>query len=356
MALSADSPIKKSLGEYAELPVATATTIYEGAMVGLTAGYARGLVAGDPFQGHAEKQVVNAGADGAKKVRVLRGIYSLEVTIASIAVTDVGSPVYASADGTLTLTAGANSLVGVVEQYVATNTCVVRFTTPEPAYAAIVVHEHTTGATGGPLTSPRVITGINDSNGNELIKVTATGSAVNEITLANGATGNGPSITSSGETNVPLTLAAKGTGKVLVGQATSGGVQLVASQPLLDENANELVKFVATADAVNELTVTNNATGSAPAISATGGDTDIDITLTPKGSGVVSVGGGISLVDVNIALGTTTGTKIGTAANQKIGFFNHAPVVQLAKASYNNWAAFGDVVNALVAIGLFDAA
>ena len=37
------------------------------------------------------------------------------------------------------------------------------------------------------LTTPKVITGINDVNGNELLKVTATASAVNELTLANNA-------------------------------------------------------------------------------------------------------------------------------------------------------------------------
>lgn len=35
---------------------------------------------------------------------------------------------------------------------------------------------------------------------------------------------------------------------------------------------------------------------------------------------------------------------------------NATPVVQRAKASYNNWASLSDVVNALVALGLFDAA
>lgn len=38
------------------------------------------------------------------------------------------------------------------------------------------------------------------------------------------------------------------------------------------------------------------------------------------------------------------------------GFFGTAPVTQRAKADYNNWAAFGDVVDALVALGLFDTA
>ena len=62
------------------------------------------------------------------------------------------------------------------------------------------------------LTSPKIGTNILDTSGNELINLTATGSAVNEITLANAATGNAPSITASGETNVSLNLVPKGTG------------------------------------------------------------------------------------------------------------------------------------------------
>ena len=64
-------------------------------------------------------------------------------------------------------------------------------------------------------TSPRFTTGINDSNGNELFLLTATASAVNEVTLANAATGNAPTFTASGgDTNIDLVLAAKGTGQV----------------------------------------------------------------------------------------------------------------------------------------------
>ena len=62
------------------------------------------------------------------------------------------------------------------------------------------------------LTSPKIGTAVLDTNGNELINLTATGSAVNEITLANAASGNAPSITASGETNVSLNLVPKGTG------------------------------------------------------------------------------------------------------------------------------------------------
>jgi hypothetical protein len=52
-----------------------------------------------------------------------------------------------------------------------------------------------------------------------------------------------------------------------------------------DDSNNEYVKFVKTATAVNEVSVTNAAASGAPEISATGDDTDIDLKLTPKGSG-----------------------------------------------------------------------
>lgn len=66
-------------------------------------------------------------------------------------------------------------------------------------------------------TSPRVITGVNDTNGNELLKVTATASAVNELTLANAATGNGPTLSSTGDdTNIDINITPKGTGEVNV--------------------------------------------------------------------------------------------------------------------------------------------
>ena len=65
---------------------------------------------------------------------------------------------------------------------------------------------------------------------------------------------------------------------------------------MLDVNGNaigngtlELLKFVETGSAVNELTITNNATGSNPILSATGGDTNVGINITAKGSGVIEV-------------------------------------------------------------------
>ena len=63
------------------------------------------------------------------------------------------------------------------------------------------------------LTSPKIGTSILDTNGNELMLLTATGSAVNEITLANAGTGvTGPVISASGETNVGINVNPKGSG------------------------------------------------------------------------------------------------------------------------------------------------
>ena len=58
-----------------------------------------------------------------------------------------------------------------------------------------------------------------------------------------------------------------------------------------DANGNEVIKTPATTSAVNEVTVTNSATGNAVQVSATGGDTDISLNLVSKGAGTVQVNG-----------------------------------------------------------------
>tara|TARA_R100001594_G_scaffold147346_1_gene200189 strand:- start:361 stop:1575 length:1215 start_codon:yes stop_codon:yes gene_type:complete len=87
------------------------------------------------------------------------------------------------------------------------------------ATTAFVTATSTTTLTNKTLTSPKIGTSILDTNGNELALLTATSSAVNEITLANAATGNGPIISSTGETNVDLNLNPKGSGVLKSGTA-----------------------------------------------------------------------------------------------------------------------------------------
>ena len=60
---------------------------------------------------------------------------------------------------------------------------------------------------------------------------------------------------------------------------------------ILDENSNEQLKFVTTGSAVNEFQITNQSTGNPPEFAATGGDTNVDLNLTPKGVGRVTFNG-----------------------------------------------------------------
>ena len=59
-----------------------------------------------------------------------------------------------------------------------------------------------------------------------------------------------------------------------------------------DDDNNELIRFQKTASAVNQIDITNSATSNAPEISATGDDTNIDLNLTPKGTGSVIIPNG----------------------------------------------------------------
>ena len=73
--------------------------------------------------------------------------------------------------------------------------------------------------------------------------------------------------------------------------ANGNNIAIDTATGIIDENGNEQVTFTTTGSAVNEFTVANAATGNAPAISATGGDTNIDLNITPKGTGRATFNG-----------------------------------------------------------------
>lgn len=89
-----------------------------------------------------------------------------------------------------------------------------RVTTAGTNTASVVTVGGTQTLAAKTLTAPKFADAgfIADASGNELIIFTTTASAVNEWTLANGATGVNPKLTASGETNVGLDFLAKGTG------------------------------------------------------------------------------------------------------------------------------------------------
>jgi hypothetical protein len=107
--------------------------------------------------------------------------------------------------------------------------------------------------------------------------------------------------------SVDAIFAAAGTG-TSVGLNVGSGKSLKLVGDVIDTNGNELLKVTATASAVNELTLANAATGGAPALSATGGDTNIGIALTPKGTGgVVFPAGAVGTPAITTTGDTNTG-------------------------------------------------
>jgi len=85
-----------------------------------------------------------------------------------------------------------------------------------------------------------------------------------------------------------------------------------------DENGNEQIIFQTTTSAVNQFDITNAATGNAPSISATGGDSNIDVAIIPKGTGETKIGTGAATATLtssgayDLTLDTNGGTNSGT--------------------------------------------
>jgi len=127
--LAVDLPRTYALGDMDEYPVVASDIIYEGSAVGENAsGYARPLVAGDPFLGFCQEQVDNStGSAGSVRVRVLtRGCITLPISAIAITANDRPA-VYASDDNAFTLTASTNTLIGYVRRWVSTGVAVVEF-------------------------------------------------------------------------------------------------------------------------------------------------------------------------------------------------------------------------------------
>lgn len=130
----------------------------------------------------------------------------------------------------------------------------------------------------------------------------------------------------------------------VISDETGTGSLVLASSPTLttpkittsinDTNGNEVIKTPATGSAVNEITVTNAATGSAPTISSTGGDTNIDLNLVTKGTGVLKVNGqkiGTISSSSNLASRSQTLTASGSGT---IAYSTNNPAMTLTPGKY----------------------
>ncbi|MEC9434489.1 MAG: cytoplasmic protein [Pseudomonadota bacterium] len=127
--LAADAIRAYQLGDIEDYPMIASDIIYQGAAVGENgSGYARPLVAGDPFLGFAVERADNAdGSAGDVRVSVrTRGRVQLPISAIGITANDRPA-VYASDDNAFTLTASTNTLIGYVSRWVSTGVAIVEF-------------------------------------------------------------------------------------------------------------------------------------------------------------------------------------------------------------------------------------
>jgi hypothetical protein len=125
---------------------------------------------------------------------------------------------------------------------VATNTGI--YDTGFSTSAGDVTLTGTQTLTNKTLTAPKIGTSILDTNGNELFLLTATASAVNEITLANATTGNKPTFTATGDdTDIGVSIQPKGTGTVTIDALTFPAADGTADQ-VLTTNGSGVLSFV----------------------------------------------------------------------------------------------------------------
>lgn len=95
-------------------------------------------------------------------------------------------------------------------------------------------------------------------------------------------------------------------------------IRLPNATAISDDSGNEYIKFAKTASAVNEITVTNSATGNRPDISVTGGDTNIGLSITTKGTGLVLFNDGAFNAEATLTDGSTISWDVGSSPVAKV--------------------------------------
>jgi len=161
----------------------------------------------------------------------------------------------------------------------------------------------------GTITGNQIVTIPNDVQNFYILKNSTSGAYTVQFKYA---TGSGDSFTFSATTKTTKIIFASGnpdTTNPKMIEIQTGGDLVDDTSPQLggdldtnsfniafddahginDENGNEQIVFQTTSSAVNQLDITNAATGSAPSIQATGGDSNINLKVGPKGTGLIEV-------------------------------------------------------------------
>jgi hypothetical protein len=199
---------------------------------------------------------------------------------------------------------------------------------------------------GGVQTTPLVFSNGLVSNGkNAVIKFTGTITGNQTVTIPdniektytiiNGTTGAftvefktvlGTGVTFGTTDKSTKILFADGTNIVDTGTVSLTGVQTLTNKtltaPILDEindsNGNEEIIFTTTASAVNEITIANAATSNSPNISVTGDDTNIGLSVSTKGTGLILFNDGAYNADATLTDGATITWDVGSSPVAKV--------------------------------------
>lgn len=150
-------------------------------------------------------------------------------------------------------------------------------------------------------------------------------SANDLLKIRNAANNNWVTLGTLSATNLNHLSQAGGTmaegANIAVGTTTGTKIGTATSQKLGFFNATPVVQQTITTDLLDAL--------QALGFIATGaGNTPLNLTDGAFECGTITSATHTMDDAANIVVGTTTGTKIGTATNQKIGFYNATPVVQ----------------------------
>ena len=95
-------------------------------------------------------------------------------------------------------------------------------------------------------------------------------------------------------------------------------IRLPNATAIADDSGNEYIKFAKTSSAVNEITITNSATGNSPDLSVTGGDTNIGLSITTKGTGLIKLNDGAYYPEATLTDGATITWDVSTSPVAKV--------------------------------------
>jgi hypothetical protein len=230
------------------------------------------------------------------------------------------------------------------------------------------------------FTSPKITTGIDDANGNQMFKFTATASAVDGFTFTNAATANPATVTmaaTGSDSNISVSINAKASGYVLASGSglytvngasspigisensniTSGNLNVNITKTGISLNANAPILWNSgstTLNGSNDLTIGRGSAANFQIGAATGAGAAVAQTLSVQGSSGNSAAAALFTIAGSDQTGTTTtggGIKIrggnGTTAGGTVEIWTSAtstPAVVLQATAAANVKIAGTAV------------